>query len=369
MSKEQEEARLAAQGADTLTAETAPDMTEEDLLAYLGGTENTSTEEESASSKTSDSPIEFEGKDDKDDKDDLTPSASTSKEGKEGEDSSKTSAVKDEEFTNMVDYLNKEHELGLNVNNLPSDLSREQEAEIVSNLFQRTLDGVNRQLAQYQEVQKVLDDEEVKNFIAAKSEGKSLREYVKEFSQTTEGQSDEIAVRNQLTTQYPNMTKEEIEDMIDVYKDKGTLEKMATAAREAQTKAEQAEQEREAQRAEQEYAQGIQEFGKLVKSAGKVYGIPLTDEVKNDVFAAVTQRDENGETYMDKILNTDQGLFLAALGTLHMETLMKARSSTDSNRSNKKLVDRLFDKASDLQSSSNDDEKQEGFNAELADRF
>jgi uncharacterized protein (DUF433 family) len=48
---------------------------------------------------------------------------------------------------------------------------------------------------------------------------------LKEFSQTTEGQSDEITVRNQLTTQYPNMTKEEIEDMIDVYKDKGTLEK------------------------------------------------------------------------------------------------------------------------------------------------
>jgi hypothetical protein len=38
----------------------------------------------------------------------------------------------------MVDYLNKEHDLGLNVNNLPSDLSREQEAEIVSNLFERT---------------------------------------------------------------------------------------------------------------------------------------------------------------------------------------------------------------------------------------
>jgi DNA-directed RNA polymerase specialized sigma subunit len=82
MSKEQEEARLAAQGADTLTAETAPDMTEEDLLAYLGGSENTSTEKDNASSKTSDLPIEFEEKDKKDGKGDVTSDASTSEEEK-----------------------------------------------------------------------------------------------------------------------------------------------------------------------------------------------------------------------------------------------------------------------------------------------
>jgi hypothetical protein len=173
MSNEQEKAALAAQGVDTLTAETAPDMTEEDLLAYLGESKNTSTKKDNPLSKTSDLPIEFEEEDKKDDKGDVTSDASTSEEEKKKEDSSETSEVTDEEFTNMVDYLNKEHDLGLNVNNLPSDLSREQEAEIVSNLFERTLDGVNRQLAQYQEIQKILDDEEVKNFIAAKSEGKS----------------------------------------------------------------------------------------------------------------------------------------------------------------------------------------------------
>ena len=113
----------------------------------------------------------------------------------------------------------------------------------------------------------------------------------------------------------------------------------------------------------------MQEFGKLVKGAGKVYNVPLTDQIKNDVFVAVTKRDQDGATYLDKALQTDEGLFLAALGVLHMESLMKAHASINTNRTNKKLVDRLFDKASDLQSDSQDDSKQEGFNAELADRF
>jgi hypothetical protein len=60
MSNEQEKAALAAQGVDTLTAETAPDMTEEDLLAYLGESKNTSTKKDNPLSKTSDLPIEFE---------------------------------------------------------------------------------------------------------------------------------------------------------------------------------------------------------------------------------------------------------------------------------------------------------------------
>jgi len=315
--------------------------------------------------KKSQSAIEFVNDDDKkDDKDDKKTDPNAS-----GEDDGKGGQTSEEEFTNMVDYLNKEYDLKLNVDNLPADLTREQEAELVSDLFKRTLNGVNRQLSQYQNIEKVLEDEEVKNFINAKSEGKSLKDFAQEYAKTVDGQSDEDIVRNQLTTQYPSMTKEEIDDTIDAYKDKGTLEKMATSAREAQKKAAEEAQTQEAQRAEQEYKESVQEFGKLVKSAGKVYGVPLTDQIKNDVFVAVTQQDDDGMTYMDKLLSTDQGLFLATLGVLHMETLMKARTSTDTNRSNKKLVDRLFENASDLQSSSQDEEKQEGFNAELADKF
>jgi hypothetical protein len=87
------------------------------------------------------------------------------------------------------------------------------------------------------------------------------------------------------------------------------------------------------------------------------------------VFVAVTQRGEDNLTYMDKMLQSDEGMFLAALGVLHMQDMMKARASTDTNRRNKSLVDKLFTDASDLQSKTEDDTEKEGFNAEIADRF
>lgn len=364
---------IPSQGEETTTVETAPDMTEDELLNYLG--QNGADASDDSSKKDGDddddqqqSALSFESDDD--DKDDSKDDEKKKEDADSGTDDDKGKGdVEDREFNNIVDYLNDTHKLELNLSNLPADLSREQEAEVVSDLFKRTLDGVNRQLSQYQQVEETLKDKEVADFIAAKAEGKSLRDFALEYAKTVDGQSDEDVVANDLTTRYPEMTKDQIEDMVSTYKEKGTLETMANSARENQKKAAEAEQEKEAQRADVEYQQGVQEFGKMVKNAGKVYNVPLTDQIKNDVFVAVTQRDQEGTTYLDKALQTDEGLFLAALGVLHMETLMKAHASTNTNRTNKKLVDRLFEKASDLQSDSQDDSKQEGFNAELADRF
>jgi hypothetical protein len=273
------------------------------------------------------------------------------------------------QYTNMVDYLNKEHDLGLNVKNLPDDLTREQEAEVVSDLFQRTLTGVNRKLEEYAGIEEVLKDKEVKDFIAAKAGGKSLKDYVSEYAETTDGQSNENIIKNQLSTQYPEMTKEEISDMVGIYKDKGILDKMADSSRESQKAAAIKKDEIDTATQETNRNNEIQQFGGLVKGTESVYGIPLTDQIKSDVFVAVTQRGEDNLTYMDRMLQSDEGMFLAALGVLHMQDMMQAKATTDTNRRNKTLVDKLFTDASDLQSKTEDDTEKEGFNAEIADRF
>lgn len=275
----------------------------------------------------------------------------------------------EQEFTNIVDYLDKTHELKLNTDNLPKDLTREQEAEIVSDLFERTLRGTSARLQEYQQIEEVLKDAEVADFIKAKSEGKTMRDFVTEYAKTPAGKGDEAVIADQLLSMYPEMTQQEIDGTIESYKDRGVLEKMATSARKSIEEAEVKKEQEEAQRAEQEFKQGVENFSKTVSSAKTIYGIPLTDDMKKDVLDAVTLRNEKGLTYMEQVLQQDEGLLLAALGILHMETLMKATKTTSTNRTNKKLVDKLFESASDLQSKTTDDTEQEGFNAELADRF
>lgn len=354
------------QSTETVTAETAPEMGSEELAAYFAENGNAppaekEEEEDETGKPKEDSKSPFEKMEE-----------SQKKEGEEEEEDEKGEEKKgeeEEEFTNMVDFLNKEHDLGLNVDNLPADISREQEAEVVNDLFKRTLDGVNRKLGEYQYVEEVLKDEEVANFIKAKADGKTLKEYVTEYAQTTEGQSDKDVLKTQLSTQNSEMTAEEIEDLIKTYEDKGILDKMATSARASIKEQEETENKAKAQSDDAEYQSQVVEFGKLVKGTKSVYGIPLTDQMKNDVYIAATQRDNDGMTYMDQIVQSDEGLFLAALGVLHMQELMQAKASTSTNKAKKSLVDKLFDKASDLQSKTEDTHNEEGFNAEVANRF
>jgi hypothetical protein len=350
--------------AQSVVADQAPELSQEELLKYLSGDGNADT-----SGATDDSAGDNDKDEEKEKKsiEDLI----LSQKGDNDDDNEGDEEEKEEEkeFKNIVHYLDETHKLDLNLDQLPEDLTREQEAEVISDLFEKAITGVNHKLSEYKEIEKVLSDQEVKSFIEAKRNGKTLKDFLKEYSQTPAGKDDESAVKAQLRNIYPEMTEDEISDTVGTYKEKGLLEKMANSARNNEMEQLKAEQEREAQRAAKEYEQQLSSFKKTVSGAKSVYGIPLTDQMKSDVFAVVTEVDDKGKTFMENFLETDEGLLLAALGVTHLETLMKAATTTKTNRANKKLVDKLFTKASDLQSRNEDDTKTGEFNAELADRF
>ena len=286
-------------------------------------------------------------------------------EGGEGEEGTSS-----EEFANIVDYLNRQYELGLAVDQLPKDLTREQEAEIVADLFDRTAKGAQRKLSEYGEIERLLkEDAELAEFIKAKREGKNLRDFLKEYAGSTDGMDDETVIRSQLQAQYPEMTEEEISDMLTTYKDKGVLEKMAKSARNLLKEQEALEARVQENRSLQDYQKEVNNFGNLVQNTSAVYEIPLTDEMKKNVFVAATQRDEEGLTYLDRALQSNEGVFLATLGLLHMQDLIRAKASVDTNRRNKKLVDKLFESPSDLQSSSQQEETTKGFDPNAANAF
>jgi hypothetical protein len=181
--------------------------------------------------------------------------------------------------------------------------------------------------------------------------------------------SDEEIVKLDIKSQYPNMTDEEVDDLINERKDKGVLNKMAESAREKLTQAEQQRTEYEQQMAQKQYEQDVNAVGQILQNTNTVYGVPLTEDIKKDVFVAATQRDDEGLTYLDRALQSNEGVILATLGLLHMEDLMKANASVNTNRRSKKLVEKLFENPQDLQSNSSDNLDTPKFDPSAANSF
>jgi len=275
----------------------------------------------------------------------------------------------EQEFSNMVAYMDNKFDLGLNLEALPKDLSREKEAEIISELFDKVTKNTEQEINKFSEVQELLKDPEVEAFINAKRNGATLRDIMKAASTSVDTMDDASIITQKLKTEYPNMEAEEIEQLVQGYKDKGVLEKMATSAREQAHAYEQKQDElREAKEAN-DYKEGVQHLASMLDNTQAVYDVPLTPDMKKTVFTAATQRDKAGMTYLDKALQSDEGVILATLGVLYMEDLMKAKASTDTNRRNKSLVEKLFENPSNLQSGEQDITNTPTFNPEVANSF
>ena len=273
------------------------------------------------------------------------------------------------EFSNIVEYLNEKHDLGLNIDNLPEDLSREQEAEIVADLLDKIATSADSKLKEYKEIEELLSDEEIKAFIEAKRQGATLKDFVEAISTTPDAMKDEDIISLQLRSEYPNMSEDEIKDLVDNYKTKGVLEKMANVARDRMKQYEQQKTALELQAEEAQYKKDVQELAEMLGNTTAVYGVPLTKEMKEDVFNAAVKRDESGLTYLDKALQSNEGVILATLGLLHMQDLMRARASTDTNKRNKKLVEKLFENPADLQSGEQDLNNRPQFDPNVANSF
>lgn len=254
----------------------------------------------------------------------------------------------DKVYNNVVEYLNEKHKLGLNIEQLPADLSREQEGEVVSDLFEKMVTGANRALAQYKHIDALLKDEEIAMLIKAKSEGKGLADLFTTYSQSA-NKSDEQLVFDDLKSKFPKLSDETINSMVSSQKKEGKFAEMANAIREQnkendlkseqqRLQKEQADQALAAERMQEE----VKAFQTLVTKVTKVSEVPFTDDMKEKVLGFVLQADDEGESPMDKALKTDVGVLRAALGMVLLEELMGARESISKNVSKKKIVDRLL---------------------------
>lgn len=295
--------------------------------------------------------------------------------GEKKEEKSEDKKEEEKEYGNIVHYLNDRFDLKLNLKELPEELDRQQEAEIVEQLYTRVLEGANSKLAEYSQINDILKDEEVKDFIKAKSEGKTFADFVKDYSGETAGKSDEELVKDSLKQKYPSMSEEDINNAIEGYKDRGVLEKLAKAERDANIENERKKREeaetkkvKDAEEAQRKRDEDVATFTNYVQRINKVHGVPVSKEMKNQIVQAATQVDKDGYTYIDRALQSDEGTVLATLGILHLERLIKANATLSGNKNANSLVDKLLSDAKELQSGSSVKEE-EGFNPEIANSF
>lgn len=265
----------------------------------------------------------------------------------------------DGNYANMLEYLNETHSLNLNLAALPKELSREQEAEVVSKIIGNMTTGVQRAIAQYKHIEELLQDEEVDLVIKAKSQGKSLRDIANEYQLSTQGMTSESLIRDDLKKRYPAMKEEAMNKMVEGMKSSGEFDGIADAIRQQRVSEEQLSarqrteaEQRNRQEAEQARQQHIQEFGHKLTTVKDVFGVPVDDQMRAEVFQAATQLDKEGKTYLERALDTDEGVLLATLGLLHMEKLVSAKASLKANKKNKNFIDRVFDTPERLQSGS-----------------
>lgn len=308
------------------------------------------------------------------------PAAATSAEGGEEEEEEEEGDENDEgkeenkKYPSILHALRDEHGLELNLNDdeLPTI---EEQTEVVSEIITRMTEGVNNALAQYRHIDELLKDPEVKRVLEAKAQNKTLKDIAAEFIQTPQGMDDDNLVANQFKKLNPKATPEVITSMVESLKKNGQFAAFAAGLREQsaeeQSLAEQRAQEqrqREEQARQQKDQQELQEYVQFVGSQTHVYGVPLTDHMKQQVLQFTTVRDEEGMTQLDHALQSNEGTVLATLGIAFMQELMKNGASAEGNRKNAKFINKVFQRPDALQSGGNGVKKDE-FDPALANLF
>lgn len=271
--------------------------------------------------------------------------AEDSDEGDESEEGDKEG----KEYVHIPAMLNERFFGGkLNIENLPKDLTREQEAELVGELFQSFIDERDATIGQYKEINQLLQDEEVVEFLKYKQAGRSLKDLV---ADRTAGVSDDELVSLALQEKFPNHTQEEIDDLIAFYKEKGRFEGIVKELREERANAE-AEQIKKANEevankkrmAEEAKARSDEQFYRYIESQNDFMGVPLDNKKKEDVYTLATAvNPKTGNLLLEDFLEKDEYVMRAAMGILYLEEIVEALASKKGVKKATKLIDRLYE--------------------------
>lgn len=262
------------------------------------------------------------------------------------------------EYPTLLHYLDDRFQFGLNLQDV-NELTKEQEAEALEGILERMTEGVNSTLAEYSEIEQMLQDPEIQEVLRAKMEGKSLVDMYNGFAASPDWMDDDTLAMTDFKNRFPKSNDETILSMVESLKQTGQFENFVKSLREQLAEEQSIYQQQMEQQAQQEAEQQaiyeqqeIQRYTEYLSNIDNVYGVPLNQEMKEAVFEITTVRDNQGMTALDHALQSDEGVILAALGVAFMQDLIQNSASINKNRARSRVMDKIFDTPEKLQSSS-----------------
>jgi len=279
------------------------------------------------------------------------------------------------EYPSVLHYLDNKFELGLNLEGV-NELTKEQEAEALEGIMERMTAGVNEKLAEYSEIENLLQDPEIQEVLQAKMQGKTLADMFNGFSQSPEWMDDDTLAVSDFKSRFPKSSDETIRSMVDSLKQTGQFEPFVQSLREQISEEQslyQKQAEEQAQREAEESAareqEEIQRYTQYLGNINQVYGVPLSQEMKEAVFEITTVRDNQGLTALDHALQSDEGVILAALGVAFMKDLIQNSASINKNRARSRVMDKIFDSPEKLQSGTGRMDDSDPYDPSVLNRF
>lgn len=284
-------------------------------------------------------------------------------------------------YPTTIHYLNEVHGLNLNVAELEG-ISKEEEYQVVSDLFETIIENAEAKIEEYSQVAQLLEDPEVVEFLQFKANGGSLLQLKTGQLADYSSISDEDIAFNMFKKANPKLEDDEVLDMIQTYKNTGKLKSFADKGREvlrdekiqeleAREQQKRLEEKRALEKEREIYEQELSKYATLVKNTPDIAGVPLTPKMKELLVQAVAQVDRNGDSWLEKQLETPEGTLRAALGIMFLEQLVSASKTIAVSKENKALTQRLFTNPSQLQSNKKVNKKElvEQYITKAADRF
>jgi NAD(P)H-dependent FMN reductase len=344
------------------TIETLPVIeTEEELLAMIGEQPKADTKKEEAKPAAKPAAKKVNVIGDNIEDGDLENEDGSGKEGKEDGEEGKDGGKKLSSYPSMIHYLNEVNELGLNLS-AEDKFTEDEQAEVVSEMYRRLVDGTNQALREkqqeYKQIEAMLQDEDFRLLVEAKREGKSLKDLYSKFAESPLAVNDDVLAAADFKKRYPKSSNEAVNAMIDSLKKSGQFEPFVQGLREQYQEESKLQTEKEKQLADQTRVQqaakaqeDLKNYASFLGNLTNVHGVPITNEMKDTIWNISTQADENGQTELDRLLQSDEGTVLASIGVALLKDLITGAGSLTGNRKNNKLMSKLFDSADKLQSS------------------
>lgn len=264
-----------------------------------------------------------------------------------------------------------------NEDQIPEDFTVDQEMDLLNKLNQQLLAKTKAAVEDANTLAQIYkEDQEVLDFLEARKQGKTLKDYVKEIADAP-AYADADALVLKYYKEENGFTEDEALDELQALKDKEKFntkhqtvqkfyeQKAALAAEQA------AEQERyEMEQQEQMRQQAIQSYQQYVAKQSKLGDFVLDDQIKQDLYEYATQPGQNQLTQLEQDLQSDENVLRASIALKYWDSIVSTLKNSSSSKAQLDLLGKLTtDDPSKLQRGSRGSKSKTQFDLEALDSF